>query len=151
MKKELFIRVTGGKVTREHEKISIRNAFNDLSDGLYLMKIEPKNKRSLAQNDYLHWMFTLIQQGFYQIGYREVKTADDAKYIMKDMFLKVWIENGTGGKIQIVKRTRDLTKELMSIFIDECIQFAAENLNVVIPSPGEQVDIFSAERMTVNK
>jgi thioredoxin-related protein len=116
----------------------------DLPDGRYFAKIERKDKRTSQQNRYMHLMFSMIQKGFYEIGYREVKTTDQAKYIMKEMFLNYEVENGTGGKIKMVRRTRDLTKEQMADFIDECIQFAAENLSIVIPSPGEQTKIWTA-------
>ena len=107
----------------------------------YWCEGKEKNRRSNMQNAYLHVMFKLIQKGFYDLGYREIKTPDDAKYVMKDMFLSHYVENGTGGKIKMVKRTRDLTKTEMATFIDECIQFSAENLSVVIPPPETQTMI----------
>ena len=115
----------------------------DLPDGRYFSKFERKDKRTNQQNRYMHLMFSLIQKGFYELGYREVKTTDQAKYIMKEMFLTYEIDNGLGGKMKMVRRTRDLTKEQMAEFIDECIQFAAENLSVVIPYPNEQTKIWN--------
>jgi thioredoxin-related protein len=114
----------------------------DLPNGRYFTKFDRKDKRTNQQNRYMHLMFSMIQKGFYDIGYREVKTTEDAKEIMKRMFLSYTIENGLGGKIQMVRRTRDLTKEQMGEFIDECIQFSAENLSIVIPHPNEQVKIW---------
>lgn len=115
----------------------------DLPDGRYFSKFERKDKRTNQQNRYMHLMFSMIQKGFYELGYREVKTTDQAKYIMKEMFLAYEIDNGLGGKMKMVRRTRDLTKEQMAEFIDECIQFAAENLSVVIPYPNEQTKIWT--------
>ena len=115
----------------------------DQPDGRYLAKIEAKNKRTSPQNRYMHLMFSMIQKGFYDLGYREMKTADQAKSQMKQLFLKYEAENGFGGKIIMIKRTRDLTKEQMAVFIDECVQFAAENLSVVIPAPNEQTKMFA--------
>lgn len=131
--KEQFITIKDKRVI---EKV-------DLPDGRYFAKIDRKDKRSNQQNRYMHLMFSMIQKGFYELGYREVKTTEHAKYVMKDMFLSYEIENGTGGKMKMVKRTRDLTKEQMAEFIDECIQFAAENLSIVIPAPNEQVKIWT--------
>lgn len=116
----------------------------DLPDGKYYAKFDRKDKRTNQQNRYLHLMFSMIQKGFYELGYREMKTAEQAKYQMKELFLSYYIDNGTGGKLKQVRRTRDLTKEQMSVFIDECIQFAAENLSIVIPMPGEQTAFFKA-------
>jgi hypothetical protein len=116
----------------------------DLPDGRYFAKIDRKDKRTNQQNRYLHSMFSMIQKGFYELGYRDIRNTEDAKYVMKEMYLTYYVENGLGGKIKMVRRTRDLTKQQMSDFIDCCIQFAAENLSIVIPSPGEQFKIFAA-------
>src|SRR5438477_3623732 len=140
---EVFITRSNGQIVN---KSQLAKLFNSLPpDGRFLVKVESKNKRTSPQNRYLHMMFYLIHLGFQDIGYREVRDAEIAKEIMKRRFLSVTIDNGTGGKIEIVKRTRDLTKEEMSQFIDECIQFAAENLNVVIPRPAQPVSSWEAE------
>lgn len=139
--KEFFITMRDKQVVNRN---CLKDQIQSLPDGRYIFKIEDKSIRTLQQNKYLHWMFTLIKDGFRDLGYNEVRTTEDAKYIMKDMFLKYFIENGTGGKIQMVKRTRDLTKEEMAVFIEDCIQFSAENLNTVIPAPNEQIEIFAA-------
>lgn len=138
---EVFITRRDGQIINRGQ---LAKLFNSLPDGRFLVKVESKNKRTSPQNRYLHMMFYLIHLGFQDIGYREVRDAEFAKEIMKRMFLTVKIDNGTGGQIEIVKRTRDLTKEEMSQFIDECIQFAAQNLSVVIPPPGQQVSIWEA-------
>lgn len=123
-------------------KTTLKDNITSLPNGRFMVKIEDKNKRTSQQNRYMHLMFSMIQQGFRDIGYREVRTTEDAKEIMKARFLKYTIDNGTGGKIEMVKRTRDLTKDEMAEFIDSCIQFAAENLSVVIPAPNTQFAIF---------
>ncbi len=87
-------------------------------------------------------IFPLIQQGLRDNRYREVKTAEQAKEICKSLFLSYEIENGTGGKIRMIRRTRDLTKEQMSEFIDEIIQWAAEYLSIALPLPEEQLQMF---------
>jgi hypothetical protein len=138
--KEFFVTMRDGQVVNRN---TLKEQILSLPDGKYIFKIEDKSVRTSQQNRYMHLMFSMIQKGFYDIGYREVRNAEDAKYIMKEMFLKYTVDNGTGGKIQMVRRTRDLTKEQMAEFIDECIQFAAENLGVVIPAPNEQVKMFS--------
>jgi hypothetical protein len=138
--REFFVTMRDGQVVNRN---TLKDQIVSLPDGKYIFKIEDKSVRTSNQNRYMHLMFSMIQKGFYDIGYREVRSTEDAKYIMKEMFLKYTVDNGTGGKIQMVRRTRDLTKEMMAEFIDECIQFAAENLNVVIPAPDEQVKMFA--------
>jgi thioredoxin-related protein len=137
--REFFVTMRDGQVVNRN---TLKEQIVSLPDGRYIFKIEDKSVRTSQQNRYMHLMFSMIQKGFYDIGYREVRNTEDAKYIMKEMFLKYTVDNGTGGKIQMVRRTRDLTKEMMAEFIDECIQFSAQNLNVVIPSPNEQIEIW---------
>lgn len=138
--KEIFVTKRDGEIVN---KKAVRQAWDDTPpNGKFVMKIENVSKRTSQQNRYMHLMFSMIQEGFRDIGYREVRTTEDAKEIMKRMFLRYYIDNGTGGKIEMIKRTRDLTKDEMIEFIDSCIQFAAENLNVVIPAPNTQVAIF---------
>jgi hypothetical protein len=138
--REFFITMRYGQVINRN---CLKDQIQSLPDGRFIFKIEDKSVRTSNQNRYMHLMFSMIKDGFRDIGYNEVRTTEDAKYIMKDMFLKYFIDNGTGGKIAMVKRTRDLTKEEMAVFIEECIQFAAENLNVVIPAPNTQAEMFS--------
>jgi thioredoxin-related protein len=138
--KDCFITKKEGKVDN---RAQLAKFINSLEDGVHYLKAEKKNKRSSNQNRYMHLMFSLIQKGFYDRGYREIKSTEDAKYVMKELFLAYTVENETGGKVKLVRRTRDLNKEQMAEFIDECIQFAAENLDVVIPPPNTQTDLFN--------
>ncbi len=87
-------------------------------------------------------MFPLILQGLRDNGYREIRTAEQAKEVCKRLFLSYEVENGTGGKITMVRRTRDLTKDQMQEFISDVQMWAAEYLNVNIPSPEEQIQMF---------
>lgn len=139
---ETYITISNKEIVNKRQ---LRKAFDELPDGRYLVKIERKNKRTSPQNRYLHLMFYMICAGFREIGYNEVKDAEMAKEIMKRMFLTRTIENGTGGRIEVVLRTRDLTKEQMSEFIEDCIQFSAENLGITIPAPEQQINIWEAE------
>lgn len=138
---ELYVTINEGGIVNKRQ---VKEAFN-LPVGRYLVKIEKKNKRTSPQNRYLHLMFYMICAGFREIGYNEVKDAEMAKEIMKRMFLTRTIENGTGGSIEVVLRTRDLTKEQMSEFIEDCIHFSAENLMITIPPPERQISIWEAE------
>jgi hypothetical protein len=141
--KDCFITIKDGQVNNRGELVKFIEEMKK-EDGLHHLKRERKNKRTTQQNRYMHLMFSLIQKGFYDRGYREIKSGDDAKYVMKDLFLSYTAENETGGKVKLVRRTRDLNKEQMAVFIDECIQFAAENLDVVIPPPDTQLTFFKA-------
>ncbi len=132
MKQTALISIVDGRVDNRPTLVNIIRA---LPTGRYLFTIEPKSRRTIPQNSYLHMIFPLIQQGLRDNGYREVKTAEQAKEICKSLFLSYEIENGTGGKIRMIRRTRDLTKEQMSEFIDEIIQWAAEYLSIALALP----------------
>jgi thioredoxin-related protein len=140
--KDCFIRIKDGEVDNRAQLVKFIEEMKK-EEGVHYIKREKKNKRTSPQNRYMHLMFSLIQKGFYDRGYREIKSTEDAKYVMKELFLAYTVENETGGKVKLVRRTRDLNKEQMAEFIDECIQFAAENLDVVIPPPNTQTDLFN--------
>lgn len=119
--------------------LAIDKAFRELKEGSYEMKITRRNKRSLSQNAFFHAILPDLQNGLYEAGFHEVKSPDDAKTVVKNLFLKRKIKNEvTGEEITVVRDTHDLTKEEMSIFIDEVIRWAAEYLSITIYSPNEQ-------------
>lgn len=118
---------------------AIDKAFRELKEGDYEMKLIRRNKRSLNQNAFFHAIMPDIQQGLYEAGFHEVKSAEDAKTVVKNLFLKKKITNElTGDEIIIIRDTSDLTKEEMMVFIDEVIRWAAEYLGITIYSPSEQ-------------
>jgi hypothetical protein len=119
---------------------AIRKFFDGLKPGRYELSAKRLNKRSLQQNAYLHAvLIPEFRKALNEVGYNEVKTNEQAKLIMKSMFLTRSVEGAPGSKpVHYVQDTHDLTKEEMSTLIDEVIQFAAENLNYVIPYPNEQ-------------
>lgn len=133
--KSVYFNIKRGQLIN---KYSVKKAF-DLKDGAYELKITKRSKRSLPQNAFFHAILPDIQKGLYDVGYREVKTPEDAKEIVKYLFLKRKVRNEeTDEEIIIVKKTSELNKEEMSVFIDEVIQWAAEYLSITIYSPNEQ-------------
>lgn len=125
----------------------IRKLFNSLKDGRYNVEITKIIKRSNQQNRYLHGLLIPeFRRALNSVGYDELKSDEQAKEIMKQMFLKKqMINKETGEGLEYVQQTRDLTKEEMNILIEEVIKFAAENMNYQIPYPNEQVQMFSNE------
>jgi hypothetical protein len=112
-----------------------------LKDGKYKNETAPVNQRTLPQNSYLHGiLIPEFRKALVSVGYDEVKNDDQAKQIMKSMFLSAEIPNKeTGEMIKYVRRTRDLNKEELNILIEEVIKFCAENMNYQIPFPNEQL------------
>jgi hypothetical protein len=119
-------------------KFTVKKAF-DLEDGNYELTIRKKNRRSLPQNNFFHSILPDIQKALYDAGWRNIKTPDQAKRMVKELFLTVEVENEvTGEKMKEVRSTSSLNKKEMGEFLDEVIQWAAEYLSLTIYSPNEQ-------------
>jgi hypothetical protein len=119
---------------------AVRKAFEELEDGHYLVRIEPKKKRSLNQNAYFHGiMVPMVLQGLREAGYSEVKTPEDAKDIIKSLFLKKMVKSElTGEEIPVIRHTSELTTVEFNLMMEECGQWASEYLGLFIPPPNYQ-------------
>lgn len=125
----------------------VRAAFDQLKDGRYSLEILGENKRSPGQNGYLHGvMFPMVMEGLRDIGYNDIKTPEDAKQVVKTLFLKVKVVNPYNGDvIEKIKDTRDLTTWETARLVDEVIQWAAEYLGIRIPPPNTQMKLYEEE------
>jgi|SRR5688572_30085023 len=112
-----------------------------LEDGTYELDASRINKRSNGQNKYLHGLLIPeFRKALNSVGYDEVKTDVQAKLILKSLFLTDEIFSKDNGEvIKYVKDTSSLSKEEMTILIDDVIKFAAENMNYQIAYPSEQL------------
>lgn len=112
----------------------------DVPDGKYKIEVSPLNQRTLPQNSYLHGILIReFRNALVSVGYDEVRTDDQAKQIMKSMFLTAEIPNKeTGEMIKYVRRTRDLSKGELNELIEAVIKFCAEHMSYIIPYPSEQ-------------
>jgi hypothetical protein len=140
--REVFVTKVDGEIVN---KKAVRQAWDSTPpNGRFVMKIEDKNKRSLPQNAY-YWacVVPLVKDGLRDAGYDDVKTEEDAHEVMKHLFLKQQIgSRKTGEVIEFTRSTTTLTKELFNQYLEEIWKWSAEFLNVVIPNPGSQVEIF---------
>lgn len=122
-------------------KSTVKKYFDQLADGRYLVIIQNKNKRTLPMNAYLHGvLIPEFRKALNSVGYAEVKNDDQAKLILKSMFLVDSVFNKeTGEVIKYVKDTHDLTTIEMSELFEEVIRFSAANMDYQIPYPNEQL------------
>ena len=136
---EIFIHI-------EQKGIVNYTAWNDFlkeikeHDGHYLVKVEPRKKRTLSQNSY-YWgvVIPIIKDGLREAGFDDVKTAKDVHEILKATFLKKQIPNHkTGEFLEVTGNTSGLSTKEFNAFIEEVGKWAAEYLNVYIPAPGQQ-------------
>lgn len=129
------------EITPDH-KIKGENlfmmAFRGLKPGRYRADVFSTNKRSLSQNAYEHVCFTLAQKGLYNAGYEEIKTMEQAKAWYKEQYLTIERPNvKTGELYKVVRRTRDLSKDETTEFIDMVRRDSLEYTGVYIPTPEE--------------
>ena len=110
------------------------------SIGRYYVSIKKKTKRSTSQNRYW-WggVLPLVKQGLNDIGYHEVKTNEEAHEVIKALFLKKYIDNGTETALEMSGSTTDLTTIEFNELIANVQQWAAEFLGIVIPDPNQQL------------
>lgn len=110
------------------------------NDGSYLVKVEPRKKRSLSQNSY-YWgvVIPIVKDGLRDAGYDDVKTGEDVHLILKTLFLKKHIPNHkTGEFIEVPGNTSGLTTKEFNEFIESVGKWGAEYLGIALPAPGQQ-------------
>ena len=100
-----------------------------------------RRSRSLLQNSYYHGVCVpLVKQGLYDIGYR--MGIEQVHDLLKSKFLvDEHVNENTGEILKSVGSTKKLTTSEMMDYIAQIQQFAGEFLGVVIPDPGQQVEI----------
>lgn len=121
---------------------SFKAALRDLNGrALVLTVAEFRNTRSNPQNRY-YWgvVVYMIRQALVESGW-EI-THEATHETLKFRFLKEDRPVGKDGEfITTVRSTTDLDTQEFSDYVEKCIQFAAEYLNVVIPPPLEQTKL----------
>lgn len=112
--------------------------LNDLPAGRFKIIVQPIDKRTNQQNSWLHAVLPEILMGLRNLGYDEVKTSEDAKDIVKAIFFKKEISNGSE-TIEVIQGTSKTSKLDFSTKADEIIRWAAEYLGIDIAPPGDQL------------
>lgn len=115
-----------------------------LKPGRHYFKIEPKNKRTLPQNAWLHAILPEIAKRLYDLGWYDIKTPNDAKKFIKALFFRKVITNGKISQ-EIVEDTSDTSKEDFTERAEEIIAWCWEYLNLNVAPPGKQVKMYQHE------
>ena len=124
-------------------------AFYSLPDGAYTVKIELRRKmRTLNQNQYYFGIcLPLVREGLQDIGYKEIRTIEQAHELMKHMFLKKQlVQESTGEALEYIGSTAELTTMQFCEFIEKIIAWGAEYLGIIIPYPREQLKMDLSEQ-----
>jgi len=100
-----------------------------------------KRKRSLSQNAYLHGIvIPMAKEGLLDVGYR--LSTQETKDLLKSKFaIFEKVNEETGEILEYVKGTSDMTTTELMVLIKQIQQWASEFLGIVIPDPGEQIEI----------
>lgn len=100
-----------------------------------------KAKRSSPQNRYYFGVIVnMIHRGLKDGGMD--MSREGTHELLRFRFLAVDTPIGEDGEfISTIRSTTELDKEEFGIYIDQCKQFAAEYLNLVIPEPNEQMQL----------
>lgn len=137
---EIIFHIQDGSITN---KKTVSQAFTNLDNGRYVLKIIKSNKRSLNQNAYYHGVVVpMVLDGLNDIGYNEVKDVNQVHEMLKYLFLKRSLPNINDGEaIQWIGSTADLTTTDFMAYIADIQQWATEYLNIYIPDPNEQIKL----------
>ena len=100
-----------------------------------IVELTDKSRRTLNQNSYLHAVLGVLAL---QTGnsLEVVKLEIFKKRVNPDLFVSTK-RDPMLGEIEVVRSSRDLTKEEMSIAIDRYQKFCAEN-GIFLPEPGDE-------------
>lgn len=139
--KTLSVYLKDGKLT---STAGLAQAFGELRDGAYVVTIESRKKRSGNQNAYYFGVVVpMVTEGLKQAGFDAVRTREDAHLVMKSLFLKHHFTNpDTGEAIEWIGSTKSLKTVEFNLFLEQVWQWAASYLNLVIPSPNEQMKMW---------
>jgi hypothetical protein len=140
MTSTVFVHIKQGGIINRN---AVAQAFKQLHDGSYICTIEHSKRRTNLQNAYFHAVVVpLVYQGLRAVGFSDVKNNEDAKTVIKTLFLKRKIRNEkTEDIIEVVRGTHELTTIEMNEFLEEVARWASEYLGIYIPAPGEQTKI----------
>ena len=138
---DFIIHISNGSITN---KKLVKNQFDSLKDGSYLVTIKSKRNRSISQNKFW-WgvLIPLVKQGLNEAGYNDVRTNENAHEVIKAIFLKKHICNADGVALEISGSTTDLTTVEHMELVANVQQWAIEFLNCYIPSPNEELILFN--------
>jgi hypothetical protein len=138
---ETIFTIKDGQITAKNK---MRKFFEEHEPGTYLLVSKPIKRRSLSQNNYFHGpVLDYVLNGLQGMGFNEVRTPEDAKNVVKGLFLKKkFVNQETGEVIEYIQETHKLTKSEMMEFIENIQRWAAEYLNISIPSPNVQLSAF---------
>lgn len=125
------------------DRVRFKARVNHLFTQGKQVELIEKTKRSLRQNAYVHCLLGIlaIDQGL-TIDY--VKEHYYKRLVNPDIFI-VTKDDKILGKVDVLRSSRDLTKEEMSRSIDKLRNWASSELGCYLPSADEESLLQQAE------
>ena len=142
MKIETFGYIKEGRLKIVHEK-RFKEDLRQAKDCDVQIIIKKRGKRSLPQNAYYHGVIVEeIRHRLKELG--NTFDHDTVHEFLKQKFHseKIVIP-ATGELIEVGQTTTKMNKDEFGSYIDRIIQWAAETLEIHIPEPGQQTDMFN--------
>lgn len=138
---------TTGTITNGELKIHHRRKFDEalqtMSDGRVTVTIEKiYNKRTVNQNAY-YWgvVLEMYWNGLQALGW-EITKAETHEYLIQRFGKKSVTNEKTGEIMDVPLRTSEMRTIEMMEYFTQIYQSASEDLQVTIPEPNEQLEIF---------
>lgn len=120
----------------------IKKLFRGIGAGKFILEISKANKRSNPQNRF-YWglVIPMVQSGIKDMG-TELTKEETHEFLKARFNFEEIVNTNTGEAISIPRSTTALNKIQFSEYVEKIQQFASEFLSIVIPDPGQQVQLW---------
>jgi hypothetical protein len=126
-----------------YRREDMRRHLASMGDVPIKVTIEKRySRRSSRQNSY-YWgvVVSIIHERLVEFGWDV--TQEETHEFLKDRFnRREYISPDTGEVFSVIKETKGMDTVEFNRYIDDIIRFSAETLDVQVPYPNEQLDIF---------
>lgn len=143
MKLEYFGTVDDNGILKLTNKTGFANDLHEFKGKEVRLIVERKSKRSNDQNSYFHGVcLPIVRAHLLDLGWKEAKSQEWVKdYIKFHCLVKEYHNEETGEVMKSLGKTSGLTTSEFMDFIADVQQWAAQELGLVIPDPGQQTDL----------
>lgn len=142
MKIEIFAKVSKDGSITDGRKTLVK-ALKNFADMPVLITIEKrKKKRSNSQNAYFHSILPIIQESLLDKGFSEANSLEWVKDFVKYNCLIVEYVSEHGEVVKSLGKTSGLSTVEFMEMMERIKQWSAEVLDVYIPDPNQQIEIF---------
>ncbi len=135
---EIIVHVDANKKIVNSEEL--KEFFRNFKVGATLLTAKDYRKRSNQQNKY-YWVCVvpMVLAGLRDAGFDEITDIEEAHELLKQVILRRSITSTkTGDEIPIAGTTTKLSIFEMNQYLEAVIKWAAEYLQIDIPSPTKQ-------------